>query len=134
MGVLTTQRTTLIFAPLKTISHLPSSFLPTFHILNPNTLWLPAAIWTPLLVFWGKFIISSCLNPDQHTTLFFVSLYYGFYCVERKIETGCGIRMCGIFTCVYYINLFSLSHRACCRITQILHQPLHIYKIYKFTH
>jgi len=24
----------------------------------------------------------------------------------------------------------SLLHRACCRVTQLLHQPLHIYKIY----
>ena len=27
--------------------------------------------------------------------------------------------------------LFSLLHRACCRVTQLLHQPLHIHKIYK---
>jgi len=27
--------------------------------------------------------------------------------------------------------LFLLLHRACCRVTQLLHQPLHIYKIYK---
>ena len=30
--------------------------------------------------------------------------------------------------------LFSLLHRACCRVTQLLHQPLHIYKIYKILH
>jgi len=30
-----------------------------------------------------------------------------------------------------YFVLFSLLHRACCRVTQLLHQPLHIYKIYK---
>jgi len=24
-----------------------------------------------------------------------------------------------------------LIHRSCCRVTQLLHQPLHIYKIYK---
>jgi len=29
------------------------------------------------------------------------------------------------------IFLFLLLHRACCRVTQLLHQPLHIYKIYK---
>jgi len=27
------------------------------------------------------------------------------------------------------IKLFSLLHRACCQVTQLLHQPLHIYKI-----
>ena len=27
--------------------------------------------------------------------------------------------------------LFSLLQRACCRDTQLLHQPLHIYNIYK---
>jgi len=27
--------------------------------------------------------------------------------------------------------LFLLLHHACCRVTQLLHQPLHIYKIYK---
>ena len=26
---------------------------------------------------------------------------------------------------------FSLLYRACFRVTQLLHQPLHIYKIYK---
>jgi hypothetical protein len=31
-------------------------------------------------------------------------------------------------------QLFSLLHRACCRVTQLLHQPLHIYKIYKNLH
>ena len=31
--------------------------------------------------------------------------------------------------------LFLLLHRECCRDTQLLHQTLHIYKIYKiFTH
>jgi len=29
------------------------------------------------------------------------------------------------------INEISLLHRACCRVTQLLYQPLHIYKIYK---
>jgi len=28
----------------------------------------------------------------------------------------------------------SLLHRACCRVTQLLHQPLHILKIYKILH
>ena len=27
--------------------------------------------------------------------------------------------------------LFSLLRRACCQVTQLSHQPLHIYKIYK---
>jgi len=27
--------------------------------------------------------------------------------------------------------LFSLLHRACCRVTQLLYQLLHIYKVYK---
>jgi len=30
-----------------------------------------------------------------------------------------------------WLMLFSLLHRACCRVTQLLHQPLRIYKIYK---
>ena len=30
--------------------------------------------------------------------------------------------------------LFSLLHRACCRVTRLLHQPLHIHKIYKILH
>ena len=30
-----------------------------------------------------------------------------------------------------YTSVFLLLHRACCRVTQLLHQPLHIYKIYK---
>ena len=30
--------------------------------------------------------------------------------------------------------LFSLFHCACFRVTQLLHQPLHIYKIYKILH
>ena len=30
-----------------------------------------------------------------------------------------------------YMYLFTLLRRACCRVTQLLHQPLHIYKIYK---
>ena len=29
----------------------------------------------------------------------------------------------------YQKNLFLLLHRECCRVTQLLHQPLHIYKI-----
>jgi len=29
---------------------------------------------------------------------------------------------------------FSLLHRACFRVTQSPHQPLHIYKIYKILH
>ena len=33
-----------------------------------------------------------------------------------------------------YRELFSLSHRACCRVTPSLHQPLHIYKIYNILH
>jgi len=28
-------------------------------------------------------------------------------------------------------EIFSLLHRACCRVTQLLHHLLHIYKIYK---
>jgi len=36
-----------------------------------------------------------------------------------------------IFFILYYFLLFSLLRRACCRVTQLLHQPLHIYKIYK---
>ena len=31
----------------------------------------------------------------------------------------------------YFRCLFLLLHRACCQVTQLLHQPLHIYKIYK---
>jgi len=31
-------------------------------------------------------------------------------------------------------KLFSLFHPACCRVTQLLHQPLHICKIYKILH
>jgi len=31
----------------------------------------------------------------------------------------------------YLIVLFSLLHRACCRVTQLLYQLLHIYEIYK---
>jgi hypothetical protein len=75
-------------------------------MLDLNTLWLPAAIWTLLLVFWGKFIVSSSLNLEQHTNLFFVSFHYGFYSVERKMVIGCGIKMWEIFTCVYYTILF----------------------------
>ena len=33
--------------------------------------------------------------------------------------------------CHKVIELFSLLHRACCQVTQLLYQPLHIYKIYK---
>jgi len=29
---------------------------------------------------------------------------------------------------------FSLLHRAYCQVTQLLYQPLHIYKFIKFTH
>jgi len=29
------------------------------------------------------------------------------------------------------LKLFLLLYRACCRVTQLLHQPLHIYQIYK---
>jgi len=50
-----------------------------------------------------------------------------------------------VFDCVYNTHsfllymrnfeimsfIFLLLHRACCRVTQLLHQPLHIYKIYK---
>jgi len=32
------------------------------------------------------------------------------------------------------LYIFSLLHRACCRVTQLLHQPMHIYKIYKILH
>ena len=32
------------------------------------------------------------------------------------------------------INLVLLLHRACCRVTQLLHQLLHIYIIYKILH
>ena len=31
----------------------------------------------------------------------------------------------------YSVNIFSLLYRECCRVTQLLHQPLHIYKVYK---
>ena len=34
----------------------------------------------------------------------------------------------------YFILFFSLLHRAYCRVTQLLHQPLNIYKIYKILH
>ena len=30
--------------------------------------------------------------------------------------------------------MFLLLHRACCRVTQLLHQQLHIYKMYKILH
>jgi len=30
--------------------------------------------------------------------------------------------------------IFLLLHRAYCRVTQLLHQPLHIYKIYTLKH
>jgi len=33
-----------------------------------------------------------------------------------------------------FLLLFLLLHRACCRVTQLLHQPLHIYKIYTLKH
>jgi len=28
--------------------------------------------------------------------------------------------------------IFSLLYRACCQVTQLLYQPLHLYKFYKF--
>ena len=31
----------------------------------------------------------------------------------------------------HFCLIFSLLHRACCRVTQLLYQVLHIYKIYK---
>ena len=34
----------------------------------------------------------------------------------------------------YTLYIFSLLHRARCRVTQLLHQPQHIYKIYKILH
>jgi len=38
---------------------------------------------------------------------------------------------------VYYMKLrdvLSLLHRACCQVTLLFYQPLHIYKFIKFTH
>ena len=46
---------------------------------------------------------------------------------EREMWSFVEIQCEGIF-------IFPLLHRACCRVTQLLHQPLHIYKIYKCTH
>jgi len=37
---------------------------------------------------------------------------------------------CTNFICLF-LFLFSLLHLACCQVTQLLYQPLHIYKIYK---
>ena len=34
-----------------------------------------------------------------------------------------------VCVCVFFF-LFPLLHRACCRFTQLLHQPLHMYRIY----
>ena len=34
----------------------------------------------------------------------------------------------------FSFDIFSFLHRACCRFTQLLHQPMHVYKIYKRLH
>ena len=36
-----------------------------------------------------------------------------------------------MYMCMYVCIIYILLHRACCRVTQLLHQPLHIYKIYE---
>jgi len=60
----------------------------------------------------------ACVCVGVLVTCVFV-VYY-LYCVFHIIS----------FMYIYFY-LFSLLHRACCRVTQLLHQPLHIYKIYK---
>jgi len=40
----------------------------------------------------------------------------------------------GLFILIIAIIRFSLSHRTCFRVTQLLLQPLHTYKIYKILH
>ena len=48
--------------------------------------------------------------------------------------------MCVSYTYIYMhdhkqpTHLFTLSHRACCRVTQLLYQLMHIYKIYTLKH
>ena len=63
-------------------------------------------------------------------------------CTEADIESVIDIpeirsKMCSGTLCdsdknmPYIYIYFFLLHRACCQVTQLLHQPLHIYKIYK---
>jgi len=52
------------------------------------------------------------------------------------IRTSCIVATVGVVATVtlllLLLLLFSLLYRACCQVTQLLHQPLHIYKIYNF--
>jgi len=50
---------------------------------------------------------------------------------ERFEWTGYVVRMEKGSAIKKIFGIFLLLHRACCRVTQLLHQPLHIYKIYK---
>jgi len=45
------------------------------------------------------------------------------------------IKASDILICVSVCTkLFSLLHRACCRVTQLLYQLMHLYKIYTLKH
>ena len=80
------------------------------------------------------------------------SIYYFGCCLQELGKTAEGNRLSGVtasyvanicldcyrhtsalstFQLILFIYFFSLLHRACCRVTQLLYQPLHIYKIYK---
>jgi len=53
---------------------------------------------------------------------------------RSPVHIGCGEvykRRCHPLASQTSTWLFSLLHRACCRVTQLLHQLLHIYKIYE---
>jgi len=70
-----------------------------------------------------------CKQPGPHKiTVFSLPLY------TRHIrETVNSIKYQQTLILVFF-QIFSLLHRARCRVTQSLHQPLHIYKIYKNLH
>jgi len=68
--------------------------------------------------------IRCKINTIAMTEICFIKINLNKTCGTRHHNTN---RM-------LFIIFFSLLHRAYCRVTQLLHQPLNIYKIYKILH
>jgi len=60
------------------------------------------------------------------------------WCVFHAFMQGCMYNivflMMNIRCSKHVEDIFSLLYCVCCRVTQLLHQPLHIYKIYNILH
>jgi len=65
------------------------------------------------------------------TALSVLMLMKGSKILGFELSTVHLYQHCSLFMHNKLQYIFSLLHRACCQVTQLLYQPLHIYKIYK---